>query len=65
MLSYELLTWQLLSKVFDFEDPGAVLEPVAGVEFSRLARAGLPNFPEDFWPTLTKAAQGDKLGARL
>jgi len=34
--------------VLDFQDPGAVLELVASVEFRVIGRAGLPHFPEDF-----------------
>jgi hypothetical protein len=34
--------------VLDFQDPGAMLELVAGVKFRVIARAGLPHSPEDF-----------------
>lgn len=38
--------------------PGAVLELVAGVEFSIVGGSGLPHLPEDFQSALTQAAQG-------
>jgi hypothetical protein len=41
VFSYELLDMVV-------QDPGAVLEPVAGVEFRVVARAGLLYFPENF-----------------
>ena len=34
--------------VLDFQDPGAVLELVASVEFRVIGRVGVPHFPEDF-----------------
>jgi hypothetical protein len=48
VFSYELLTWQLLSKGFGFSGPRSRFELVAGVEFRFIAGAGLPHFPEDF-----------------
>ena len=41
----------------DFEDPRAMLELVAGVQFGVVRRAGLPHFPEDFQPALAQASQ--------
>ena len=40
-----------------FEDPGAVFELVAGMEFGVVAATGLPHFPEDLEPALAQAAQ--------
>ena len=34
--------------VLDFQDPGAMLELVASVEFRVIGRVGVPHFPEDF-----------------
>ena len=49
--------WLVGSGGLEFEDPGAVFELVAGVEFGVVARAGLPHFPEDLQPALAEAAQ--------
>ena len=48
VFAYELSMAVALLSVLDFQDPGAVLELVAGVEFRVISRAGLPHFPEDF-----------------
>ena len=45
-----------------FEDPGAVFELVAGMEFGIIAPAGLPHFPEDLEPALTQASQRTGMG---
>ena len=59
---FELLTWQKRLRALQFEDPGAVFELIAGMEFGVVAVAGLPHFPEDLEPALAEAAQRAGMG---
>ena len=47
---------------FDLEQPGAVGELVAQVQFAVVGSAGLPHFPDDFEPALAERAQGLGVG---
>ena len=47
---------------FDLENPGAVGELVAQVQFAVVGGAGLPHFPNDFEPALAETAQSLGVG---